>query len=766
MNTTSSAKTRIARTPRSADATQLDRARFVDRQFSETVQAMAEPSQLRRDWAEPLHDGTDLSCRDAVAMFRSQVESRLLDLQGRILKGRGEGYYTIGSSGHEGNAAVAAAARPSDPAMLHYRSGAFYLQRSRQLMRSDEALSDVLLGMVAAADEPVSGGRHKVFGHPDMAIWPQTSTIGSQLPKATGMAFALARCKRLGIPTETPKDGIIISSFGDASANHSTSIGAINAACWSSFQGQPTPVLFVCEDNGVGISVTTPAGWIHASYSSRPGLRYLRGDGRSLDSAYDAARSAVDYVRRERRPAFLHLRTVRLMGHAGSDLEATYRPIEGIEQTERQDPVLATALLLLKHHVAAPKELLEIYESTRSRIAELAETAIARPKLTKREEVMAPLAAVDQEAIEALALAGADGSARQAFWNKLPESERPQPLGVSLNRALGDLLVQHPELLIFGEDVGVKGGVYGVTRGLSRRARRGRVFDTLLDEQSILGLAIGAGQLGCIPIPEIQYLAYLHNAEDQLRGEAASMQFFSKGQFRNPMVVRIAAYAYQKGFGGHFHNDNALAVLRDIPGLIIASPAHPTDAVGMLRTCVAAAKESGSVCVFLEPIALYPVRDLYTAGDGAWTAAYQPSSSVALGEGRRWTEGSDLLIVSWANGLYMSLRAAKRLEAAGIRCRVFDLRWLSPLPRKQLLDEAKACSKVLVVDETRRSGGVSEGIITALVEDGFDGPIRRIAASDSFVPLGDAANLVLVQEEEIEQLAKEMCTQSESLAEN
>ena len=102
-------------------------------------------------------------------------------------------------------------------------------------------------------------------------------------------------------------------------------------------------------------------------------------------------------------------------------------------------------------------------------------------------------------------------------------------------------------MLVFGEDVGAKGGVYGVTRGLQRKAGRRRVFDTLLDEQSILGLALGAGVSGLVPIPEIQYLAYLHNAEDQLRGEAASLSFFSNGQFTNPLVVRIAGYGYQQG---------------------------------------------------------------------------------------------------------------------------------------------------------------------------------------------------------------------------
>ena len=126
--------------------------------------------------------------------------------------------------------------------------------------------------------------------------------------------------------------------------------------------------------------------------------------------------------------------------------------------------------------------------------------------------------------------------------------------------------------MVFGEDVARKGGVYGVTRGLLAETSSARVFDTLLDEQAILGLALGAGVSGLLPIPEIQYLAYFHNAADQIRGEGATLQFFSNRQYRNPMVVRVAGYGYQKGFGGHFHNDNSIAAIRDIPGVVIASP--------------------------------------------------------------------------------------------------------------------------------------------------------------------------------------------------
>jgi 2-oxoisovalerate dehydrogenase E1 component len=273
-----------------------------------------------------------------------------------------------------------------------------------------------------------------------------------------------------------------------------------------------------------------------------------------------------------------------------------------------------------------------------------------------------------------------------------------------------------------------------------------------LDEQSILGVAIGAGHLGYIPIPEIQYLAYLHNAEDQLRGEAASLAFFSQGQFANPMVVRIASYAYQKGFGGHFHNDNSVAVLRDIPGLIIASPARADDAVAMLRTCMAAAKVNGRICAFLEPIALYMTKDLHAAGDKEWCTPYsEHSEHIPVGCGKTWREGEDLTILTWANGLWMSLRVADRLEKEhGIRTQVFDLRWLNPMPDAQMLAAAQATGKVLVVDETRATGGVSEGIFASLIDGGYKGELQRITAWDAFIPLGEAANRVLVQETDIE----------------
>ena len=712
-----------------------------------------------RDPSLPIRDGSSLTGEHALRIFEAQATSRHLDIAARRLRAKGKGYYTIGSAGHEGNAAVAAALRVDDPALLHYRSGGFYAARALASGATDP-IRDVLLGIVAAASESMAGGRHKVFGHRALHIIPQTSTIASHLPRAVGVALGIARARKLGCALPWSQDAIVVTSFGDASANHSTATGAIHAAIHCAHQNLPLPILFVCEDNGLGISVRTPRGWIESAYGSRPHLRFFDADGADLAGAFDTASEAAAYVRTQRRPAFLRLGAVRLGGHAGSDVESSYRSPDEIREGLDRDPLIASAHLLVDSGVATPEEVLSVYLGVAARVAVVQDEVADARRLETAEEVMEPLARARPDHVRESVLTHAPADRRAAFFEgKLPEEEGPLTLALAINRALADTLAARPTALLFGEDVGRKGGVYGVTRRLIDRAGAGRVFDTILDEQSILGLALGTSLCGFLPIPEIQYLAYLHNAEDQLRGEAATLAFFSQGQYTNGMVVRIAGYGYQKGFGGHFHNDDAIAVLRDIPGLVIASPARPEDAAPMLRTCVAAAREDGRVCVFLEPIALYHTRDLHEDGDGAWLAPYAAPDAwerehAPVGQGRTHGDGADLTLITFGNGLHMSLRVARRLEREhGVRARVLDLRWLAPLPVADILREAEMTGRVLVVDETRASGGVSEGVLSALIDGGYHGRMARVTSKDSFIPLGDAANLVLLSEQEIEHAA-------------
>jgi 2-oxoisovalerate dehydrogenase E1 component len=660
---------------------------------------------------------------EAEALWRAQVGSRLCDFAARELKSTGRSFYSIGSAGHESNAAVALALRPTDPALLHYRSGGFYLARAAQVGR--DGVPDILHGVTAATAEPIAGGRHKVFGHHELAVIPQTSTIASHLPRAVGVAFAIERARKLGLEHEWETDSVAVCSFGDASTNHATAQGALNSAASLAYQGLPLPLLFVCEDNGLGISVRSPSGWVESALRARPALRYEAASGDDPETALEVTSDLVEWVREQRRPAVLHLRVVRFLSHAGADVEAAYRTPQEIRADWDADPLLATARWFARGGLA------EEYLAERERVFGIAFEAAGLPQLESAEDVMRPLAPSSPLDVPAATV-----------------SEEPVTLAQAINSALAEELERDPRVLLFGEDVAVKGGVYGVTRGLQKRFGAGRVFDTLLDETSILGLALGTAVSGLLPVPEIQYLAYLHNAEDQLRGEAATLQFFSQGRYRNGMVIRIEGLGYQKGFGGHFHNDDAVGVLRDIPGIVIACPGRPDDAAAMLRTCFEAARVDGRVCVFLEPIALYHARDLWEDGDDGWLAPAR--GDAPLGAARVHGDGRDLTIVTWANGLRMSLRVARRL---GLNVRVVDLRWLAPLPVEDILREAAETGRVLVVDETPLTGGVSEGVIAALIDGGYDGGIARVASKDSFIPLGDASNLVLLSEAEIEAAA-------------
>ncbi len=733
----------------------FNRAEIVDQNFIEFVQLwQGETGAVPRD-DEPVLPGSALDARGFRELFESQLISRHLDLMARVLRLQNKVFYTIGSSGHEGNAMVARLTRHTDPAFLHYRSGGFMAERFRKLPGMDPVM-DSALSFAASKDDPASGGRHKVWGSKPLWVLPQTSTIASHLPKALGTAVAIEQARRIGHQLPIPADSIAICSFGDASSNHATAQTAFNTAAWTAYQRLPAPVLFVCEDNGIGISVKTPSGWVANNYQHRANLDYFFADGLDLAEGYAQVQRAVEHCRTTRRPTFLHLRTTRVMGHAGTDFEIEWRSIEELVAVESTDPLLRSASIGLTSGLYSQDDVLNLYEATRRRCFAAAEDANARHRLTTLAEVMAPLAPYTPAAVAAEAGRADYADKRLAVFGdetKLPEKLPPRHLAIQINHALHDLLAKYPEALLFGEDVAQKGGVYTVTKGLNKAFRGSRVFNTLLDETMILGLAQGYANMGMLPIPEIQYLAYFHNACDQIRGEAASLQFFSNGQYRNPMVMRVAALGYQKGFGGHFHNDNSITALRDIPGLVVGCPSRGDDAAMMLRTMMALAKVDGRVCAFLEPIALYMTKDLYEAGDGQWQFDYPPpGQAIALGEGRLYREAAnDLVIFTFGNGVPMALRAARTIEQAlSWQVRVVDLRWLVPLNDAFIAAQARTAKRILVLDEGRRSAGVGEGVITAIVEGGHGAtPLRRVVGADTFTPLADAALLVLPGEADV-----------------
>lgn len=717
---------------------ELDRTRIVDENFIKRVLAQDFPIAKSTTSAVDAQLDKDTF----LELFDSQLITRHIDILARKLREQQQGFYTIASSGHEGNAAIAKVFKKDDIAFLHYRSGAFMVQRAKKCSDID-IIYDQILSLVASSDEPISAGRHKVFGSLPLFVPPQTSTIASHLPKAFGCALSLIYAKSLKDHdfTMLPTDSVVLCSFGDASLNHSTAQGALNASQWIANAQLPLPIIWICEDNGLGISVPPPSEWIEKTCNNRKGIEYIQCDGRNLADVYLACQRAQHLARVKHKPVFLHMKTVRLLGHAGSDIESQYRKQADIDKSEFDDPLLHSARMIYENKWLTCEEIIKLYEIGRTKVQESSKRAVLTPKLCSASEVMSSIVPPRRDKLSS------------NIMSPQTHDKTKRTMAQCLNLALNDVLIQYPHAVLFGEDVGKKGGVYRITAGLQETFSPKRVFDTLLDEQTILGTAIGFAHNGFLPIPEIQFLAYVHNACDQIRGEAATLSFFSKGQFTNPMVVRIPSFAYQKGIGGHFHNENSIAFLREIPGLIIICPSTAQDAALLLRQAVRLAYQEQRVVIFLEPIALYMTKDLYQEGDGLACQVYPESSkSIDLGElGIEGEENSDMAIISYGNGMHLSRQAAHQLKNKHqIAVKLIDLRWLAPLNTNGLRQELEGKSKVIIVDECRKTASISEQIITWMVEELSPLPqIQRITAEDSFIPLGKAWEYILPSKEKI-----------------
>ncbi len=724
----------------------FDRASIIDKNL---LDYLCRENLLSESTHKSSFEDYSLTKEELIELFETQVTSRLLDIKSRELRKIGKSFYTISSSGHEGLAAVGLVSRISDMGFLHYRDCSLFIQRSKK-KPGYTIINDLLASFSAVVDDPISGGRHKVLGSESLFIPPQTSTIASHLPKAVGAALSIPRAEALDIKSKMPCDAVAFCTFGDASLNHASAQSALNCAHWISYQNIPLPLVFICEDNDLGISVPTPTEWVRNSQSKSHSIKYFECNGLDILDTFEATTKAFKYAREKRKPCFLRIKTVRLLGHAGSDIETIYRSKKQIETNESKDPLKVTAKIILQNSFLSSEQLNDIYINTKKRIDRIAQDIINKKILESDHEIMSPILPKKRKRItppieyNREALFGSD-------WKQI--NELSFPMGRLLNFALTDIMGQHKEALVFGEDIAKKGGVYHITSKLEKRFGSKRVFNSLLDETSILGTAIGLAHNGFLPIPEIQFLAYIHNAQDQLRGEAATLSFFSNEQFTNGMVIRVASLAYQKGFGGHFHNDNSIAIFRDLPGVIVACPSNGADAVKMLRTCVKEAYEYGRVCVFLEPIALYPMRDLHEPGDNKWCFNYPKNldENIQVGEFFIDGESKEICILTYGNGYYLSRQARKILSNKyKIEIKIIDLRWITQFDEKKLGSELSKSKRVLIVDECRKSGSLSEALMTLILEECAPLPkVKRLCGKDSYIPLGDAANLVLPQTQDI-----------------
>jgi 2-oxoisovalerate dehydrogenase E1 component len=668
-------------------------------------------------------------------IYRLMVLSRRIDDRELMLQKQGQCWFTISGAGKE--AALVAAGmilRKTDPLLPYYRDRALALTRG-------VSTREMLMAAVAAAADPAGGGRQMPshFGHKALAIISPSSATGTNVIPASGLAEALAKGRLIPSDLAYPPDSVVYVSVGDATCSEGEVYEGLKSAAVTR-----APLVFHLEDDGWGISVPVseqhPGGDPSRFLGAFPGVRLIKFDGTDLRASWNAFEEGVSHARARRGPVILHGRVTRLYSHSSTDDQEKYRTGGDVRWERERDPIERLARELVGYEIAHPAALLAIHQGVDREVEQAVEEVLRLPK-TDTTTFLANTNQYDPART-------AEAYARRGVVSEI--AGKSVTMAEAIRVCLGELFAADPRFVAFGEDVADfslenwehrdklegKGGVFGLTRGLQRRFGPERVFNTPIAEASIVGRAIGYALAGFVPIVEVQFRDYLSPAWQQLVDEAATLAYRSNGAFHCPMVVRMAYGNYLGGAGAIWHSESAVGPLMNYPGLRIAVPSNARDAVGMLRE----AAYSGDVVAFLEPKALYRRRGPFVEGE------YPPAEfRVPLGRARLHGAGEDLTIVAYGNTAPMCVEAMERLGRDGIKARMLDLLWLAPLDEGEILRQAAATGRVLIVEEDRRLGGAGATIADVIRQDRElrrTVDIERVAALDvrvSYGPTGERA---------------------------
>ncbi len=596
--------------------------------------------------------------------------------------------------------------------------GAYY--RSRPLLLTlglsiDEALASSMMrvgGMSEGRDIGV------VFNFPrrdGACVLPVCGGVGTQYTPAVGWAQAL-RYRQDTLGEQQYKGSIAVAHGGDASTATSGFWAALNIVTT-----ERLPLLFFIEDNGYGISVPsdmqTPGGNIARNLSAFRGLRVLDGNGSDPIAAAALIQDAISGVRAGGGPALLRLVVPRLSGHSGQDTQA-YKGSAAIAAEQERDPWVKLRAQLVPHVLTAAEWDAEVSNS-RARVAE-ARTRVERcstpdPARVKRY-VFTETA--DDGAVDIQTQGGLWADAAKPPVG----SEQPNPNGPRINlvtavrRTLEHELEVNPRVVVFGEDVGRKGGVHAATVGLQEKFGSARVFDTSLSEEGIIGRAVGMAAAGLMPVPEIQFRKYADPAAEQLN-DCGTMRWRTANRFAAPMVVRIPGGFFKCGDPWHSQS-NEVQWVHGI-GWRVAMASNAEDAVGLLRTAL-----RGN-----DPTIFFEHRSLL---DGSWARRAYPGDEfvVPFGKAALLRTGTDLTVVTWGA---MVERSELAIQRTGLSADLLDLRTLSPWDREATLESVRKTHRCLIVHEDTMTAGFGAEIAAVLAKEAFfdlDAPIERLAMPD------------------------------------
>jgi 2-oxoisovalerate dehydrogenase E1 component len=567
---------------------------------------------------------------------------------------------------------------------------------------------ELLLAEICQREGGVNGGRggsahlmaprHRLFG--------ENSIVGAGVPIAAGLALAA---------TARAEQRVVVVSIGDGAMNQGATHEGIAFAAARSL-----PLVVICENNGWA-EMTRIDATVRGSLAERVaayGVASTVVDGCDVAAVRNAVSAAAATARDGNGPVFVECQTVRLFGHYNRDIEH-YRP-----KDDRERAALAEPLARLR------RELLDAGTSTAEALDALDKDAAAAVDAAT-EAVRAMPEPDPASATDHVLAPPADVTAAQA-----PGEQVELTYQKAVNAALRSELAARPDVLVYGEDVGFAGGIFGISRGLQEEFGEGRVFDTPIAESAILGSAVGAAMAGMRPIVEIMWGDFLLVALDQLINQAANVRYVSRGELHAPLVVRT-----QQGVTSGScaqHSQSLEALLAHIPGLKVGLPATPQDAYAMLR----AATADPDPCILFEARALYQAK-----GPVQLEAPVEAAAGARL---RR--EGSDLAIVTWGTMVAPALAAAERLAARDVAAAVLDLRWLRPLDDDAIADVVAAASgRVLVLHEANVTGGFGAEVASRIHEAHFDlldAPVARLGAPDVRIPSAPALQRALIPDVE------------------
>jgi 2-oxoisovalerate dehydrogenase E1 component len=653
------------------------------------------------------HSELGLDSNDLVGMYRTILTARVLDQKIWSLNRMGKATFVVSCQGHEGAQVGSAwALRAGDDVVLpYYRDTGVVLTLGMTPL-------DVLLAVFARADDPHSGGRQMPnhWGSAEHRIITGSSPIATQLPHAAGIAYGT----RL-----RGDDTVVVSYFGEGATSKGDFHEALN------FAGiHRLPMVFVCENNGYAISVPVSQESAVEHVAQRAHSYACTGvivDGNDPIDVYAATSAAVRHARRGDGPTLIEAKTYRYLAHTSDDDDRTYRAPEEVEAWRKKDPLRRITQYLIEQRLLSEADEERIEAEVKAEVDEaakeaeaaaVADAASAHTKVYAR--TVAPIPGVPEGSGDPVD--APDGAVAVADAGDTTERNVVDAVRWTQHQ----LLEADDRVVVLGEDVGPRGGVFRATDGLHEAFGSDRILDTPLAESSIVGIAIGLALEGYRPIAEIQFADFIHSAFDQLVSEAAKIHYRSNGDFSVPMVVRAPW-----GGGVHgalYHSQSIEAFYAHVAGLKVVVPSTPADVCGLLRSAV----DDPDPVMVLEHKRTYRLITGPVPDDPGWR--------VPIGVADVARSGDDCTVVTYGLHRHLCLEAAEALaESDGASVEVIDLRTISPLDRATVIESVCRTGRCLVVHEDNISFGVGAEVAASVAAEAFwdlDAPVQRLAMPD------------------------------------